>query len=139
MSQLDLMTDFQSQVPPQYRLPQPTDLPVGGYASPSTGGGGVCPQEYHSSSTEGAGWILLLAVGAQLVLGYVLVQLLAPEANELLGYFTFGLFGMALLFISILALALLVWGITAAFNVARRVLGRGLIRLGTWMTSSGPN
>lgn len=80
------------------------------------------------SSSDGGGWIFVLCFAVVMALGYFLVQVFAPEANEPLVWIIFGL-------AAVVSLVLLACGVAVAFNVMRRALGRGLVRLGTWMAS----
>ena len=119
------MTDFSPTMPP----PPATGSSYSGASSYTSS------RSRHTDDSAGHGWVLVLVFGTVTGLGYILVQLLGPpEANEFLGWLTFGMFAVGALFAALLALVVVVWGFVTAFNWARRTLGAGLIGLGTWMS-----
>jgi len=126
----NILTDFSPTMPPRHHPSSSTsiiDRPTTTTTSSSSG-----------SSSNGAGWIVALFFAVTVGIGYILVQTLAPEANEPLGWFIFGSAFMAALIATLLLLLLLAYGIVSAVNFARRAVGRGFIKLGTWMIGGMP-
>ena len=87
------------------------------------------------SCSSGGGWIVALSFVAITGLGYVLVQTFDPAANELLGWMVYGFGAAGIALILVLALVLVALGIADAFSTTRRVLGRGLVRLRSWLAN----
>lgn len=114
-----LLTDF---APP----------PPGGWSSYSTGSSYSTDSKSAPAST-GGGWFLALGFAATIGLGYVLVQIFAPAANEPLGWITFGFGAVGGVLVGLFVLVMLVCGVVSALAAVKRALGRGLVRLGTWM------
>ena len=86
-----------------------------------------------SSSSDGGGWIALLFFAVPVGIGYVLVQAFVPEANEPLGWITFGFGAIGALAVSALLLLLVACGAVAAARFTSRAFGRALFRLRAWM------
>ena len=120
----NIMTDFAPMVPQQHGSSSST-MPT----SASTPTSSTTPVP----SSDGGGWIALLFFGVPIGTGYLLVRAFVPEANEPLGWITFGFGAMGAMAVSAFFLLLVACGVVAVVRFTCRALGRGLVKLGVWM------